>query len=723
MKLNVLPAAIAALLATNSFANTSGEEDHTVLDPITVSADLRDISIDKIAASVSVLNELDMQDLGGTHFGDVILQLPNMSFSGQTSRVRHIQVRGMGEREDYTGSPDPSVGFAIDDIDFSGIGMVGSLFDTKQVEVLRGPQGTRFGANALAGLINIQSNEPTEYRESMIEVSAAEDALTELGLMTSGSFNEDNTNSPLYRLSLFKHDSDGAYNNAFTGKDDTNGRDELSLRGKLRFTPNSETTVDLTIIYADLDNNYDAWTLDNSFTSQADNPGEDSQETSAAAVKVQWDGNPNFQLTSITTIADHSMKYSYDADWINPSFNAGAADNTYSNYKDRQTFSQEFRLASTELSRLFNDSTDWLIGFYGSHLSEDNKSDEFYDYADFGAFTYIYNTTTNSSYDVTKLALFGQLDTHLNEKTTLSGGLRVERQFKDFDKSTRRFGNASGDGFGGGPYDYTIIDSHDPSETLVGGHITLSHQLNDQHNVYASISRGYKAAGFNTGIGSGPITFKKETALNYEIGVKSKLLNNTLKTAVSVFYTDRKDPQFTGSNYVNNEWAYFTENFDEATNYGLEAEFNWQANQNWNYFGSLGLLETDVDGTSFDQTFVISGREQPHAPNYQFNLGTQYRSASGFYSRFDITGVDSFNFDTVHESASQSYTVSNARIGYEGNKWEIYLWAKNLFDKEYATRGYFFGNNPDTFYAPASPEQYIRLGDPRQVGVTARVRF
>lgn len=111
MKFNVLSAAIAALLATPSFANTSNEEDTTILEPITVSADLRDISIDKIAASVSVLNELDLQDRGATHFEDVLLQLPNLNFSGQSSRPRHIQIRGMGERDEYTGAPNASVGY------------------------------------------------------------------------------------------------------------------------------------------------------------------------------------------------------------------------------------------------------------------------------------------------------------------------------------------------------------------------------------------------------------------------------------------------------------------------------------------------------------------------------------------------------------------------------------------------------------------------------------
>jgi len=705
MKLNVLPAAIAALLATNSFANTSAEEDRTVLDPITVSADLRDINIDKIAASVSVLNELEIQDRGATHFDDVLLQLPNVNFAGQSSRARHIQIRGQGERDEYTGAPNSSVGFALDDIDLSSIGMVANMFDIKQVEVLRGPQGTRFGANAIAGLINIQSNEPTPYRENLIELTGGQDSLTEIGLMTSGSFNEEETNSPLYRFSLFKHDSDGAFLNDHLGKDDTNGRDELSLRGKLRFTPNDDTQIDLTLIHADLDNGYDAWTLNNSYTTLSDDPGKDTQETTAGAVKVLWDGNDNFTLTSITTLAKSDMKYSSDWDWVYEGYYAdlgGYGDNfraKYNNDKTRKTVSQEFRLTSTEQSRIFNDSTDWLIGVYGSQLKEDNQTTT----STVGS-SWDSASNLTSDYKVRKLATFGQLDHHLSDKTVLSFGMRIENQDAKFSNSNN--------------------ESHSPTETFFGGHMTLTHAINDQHNAYLAIARGYKAGGFNTGLSAGAdtnlLTFKKETAINYELGLKSSLLENTLKTAVTLFYTDRKDAQFDGSATVNGgDWIFYTENFDTAKNYGLEAEFDWKTNKNWNIFGSLGLIKTTVEGVSYADTFTVNGRDQAHAPSYQYNVGTQYRNNKGFFARADVTGLDSFYFSNSNTAKSEAYRVTNARIGYEANKWEVYLWAKNIFDKKYATRGFLTELDPDW----SIEEKYIRLGDPRQFGVTARMRF
>ena len=700
------PAVVSALLATNAFADTTSSDNSSIeLEPITVSADLRDISQDKIAASVTVLNELELQDRGATHFGDVLLQLPNVNFSAEGSRPRHIQIRGMGERDEYTGAPNASVGFAIDDIDFSGIGMAANLFDVKQVEVLRGPQGTRYGANALAGLVNVRTNEPTSYRESLIEVTAGQDDLTEVGLMTSGAFNED-SDSPLYRFSMFKHNSDGFRNNKFLDKDDTNQRDELFLRGKLHFSLTPSTDLDITLLHADIDNGYDVWTLDNNFSTETDEPGKDLQKSTAAAVKFTLDGSDNFTLTSITTLADSNMTYAYDGDWVDRLFWGGANPFVYNyeNKKERDTFSQELRFVSKPASRLFNDTTDWLAGVYYSNLDEKNKTtEEFED--DFTS--PLFTSSKSSDFEANNIAVFGQLDHNLTKQTVVSGGLRVEHNSQEFSSS--------------------LGEDVSPSDNLFGGHISITHELNQQHNVYASISRGYKAGGFNAGLGAGVgnqfLQFDKETAINYEIGMKSSLANNTLKTAITLFYTDRKDPQFDGYSVVGANFVFFTENLDTAENYGIEAEFDWQATTNWKVFGSLGLLKTKVEGTPLNSNFVMSGRDQAHAPSYQYNVGTQYRNQSGLFARIDVTGVDAFYFDNVHNFKSDNYTLTNARIGYEIDNWEVYLWGKNLFDQEYATRGFFFANDPAYGFGSEPAKEFERLGDPRQFGITARMRF
>ena len=693
---------VIAITATLSSPPLMADE----LQPVVISADLRESTEQDIPASVDVKTQADLQDQGATHFDDVLLKTPNVNFSGQSSRARHIQIRGMGERDEYTGAPNSSVGFAIDDIDFSGIGMTGNLFDTKQVEVLRGPQNTRYGQSAIGGLINIQTNDPTATRESMVEATIGQDNHKELGVMTSGPISSEK-DAAQYRVAIFKHNSDGFRTNETLDRTDTNGRDELTLRGKLRFFPDSDTTVDVSIIHADLNNGYDVWSRDNSFTTLSNEPGKDDQLSNAGSIKITSKANQAFTFNSKTSIANTDMQYTYDADW--------QADNsrqksTYNNSKHRRTISQELRWNSSKNAKIFNNTTDWTAGIYASHLSEQNNRNESYAYPSWPA---IYNTEADSDFTHNKFAVYGQLDQHINPKTTIIYSLRAEKNQMNFNQLTHQTGDD------GGAYDYELNDDFNPDENLWGGSIQYLYKYNEKHTAYVGVTRGYKASGFNAGIeGSANVEFASETLLNYEIGLNSNYQDYGLTTSTTIFYMDRQNPQFDGYVVENYEYAFFTENFDHAVNYGLETEFNWEITPQFTLYGSLGLIQTDISGTPVNSGFTITGREQAHTPNYQANIGAKYRNSNGFYAQSDITAVDKFYFDNVHNFESESYQIVNARLGYEAKDYEVYLWGKNLSDETYATRGFQFDH-----FDGDGESQYIRLGDPRQFGITARVYF
>lgn len=650
------------------------------LAPITVNADLRQVDQQALTASATILDEVELQDRGATHFGDVLLQTPNVNFSGQSSRPRHLQIRGMGERDEYTGAPNPSVGFAIDGIDLSGIGMAGSLFDVKQVEILRGPQSTRYGASAIAGLVNIQSNEPTAAGETLLETTLGSDRLREIGVANSGALTgiDRGELTPLYRFSLFKHDSDGFRTNKTLNRTDTNGRDETQARGALRWWANSDTQFDLNLLYANLNNGYDAFSRDNSFTTRSDEPGRDTQKTLAGAFKVTWTGNPNYQLTSTTSIADSEMLYSYDEDWTeNP-------DAFYQNQKQRTHYSQELRWTSSE--KILNNSVDWLSGLYASRLLEQNDT------------FYTYDGVSETDYEINRFATFGQVDYYFTDKSTITLGLRIENIRQDFKNSAN--------------------ESFRPAETLWGGSINYSHNYNDRHTAFAGLSRGYKAGGFNTGLSNedAPQRFDTETLYNYEIGLRSNY--GRLQTATTLFYMDRHNPQFDGYDQIGNSFVFFTENFDSARHYGLETQLDWQAHPKLDLFAHLGLLKTEISGTPKATDFALNGREAAHAPNYQYLVGGQYRQGDGWFARLELQGMDAFYFDNVHNERSGAYLLVNSRIGYEAGAFEVYAWAKNLTDERYATRGYFFDHDFGD-----NKKRYVRLGDPRQIGITTRLRF
>ena len=157
--------AIPFLFVTFSSSFAGLADDSASLEEVVVTADLRDRELRDLPASATVLDAHTLEIAGVQHFQDVLGLVPNLNWSAGTSRPRFFQLRGIGELEQWQGAPNPSVGFLIDGIDFSGIGMPATLADVERIEVLRGPQGTAYGANALAGLIAVNTRAPRREPE------------------------------------------------------------------------------------------------------------------------------------------------------------------------------------------------------------------------------------------------------------------------------------------------------------------------------------------------------------------------------------------------------------------------------------------------------------------------------------------------------------------------------------------------------------------------------
>lgn len=712
-----LALAIAAALSTPVFAQTDAidkPDPSTEMEVMVVTADFRSSSLEKMPSSITVIDSQKIQDESAQHFEDLLNSIANFNWSGGSSRPKYFQIRGVGEQEQYQGAPNSSVGYIIDDIDLSGIGMVSSMYDLQQVEVLRGPQGTRYGANALAGLIYLKSNDPTDVFEHGGEVSLGDDDLRTFSGFSSGPLTD--SGKLLYRVSMQQHQQNGYHDNLYLDRDDTNGRDEFSGRAKLRWYATDDLQFDLTVLHADFDNGYDVWSLTNSPTqTTSDQPGVDSQRTTGAGFKATYSGAETFELTSLTSFANTDHHYSYDGDWANSEYwaskqcnddNGNLALCQYDYFWDktgqRKTASQEFRLSSTEQGRIFAESTDWLLGVYAMNLKEDNQL-----YSEYNASL---DEVLDSEYEATNYALFGQLDTDLGSNYALSVGLRLERRNSH--------------------YSDTNNDNFDPSETMWGGHIAVSKVLNDSHNAYIRVARGYKAGGFNMTL---PVElndkkeFSTETLYNYEIGLKSHWLAGLIDTNLALFYMDRQDQQVAASQQDPDKpqrFILFTENAGSSNNYGAELDATWYATDNLQVYSSLGWLETaygdyqyqDKYGTEVD----LTGRDLAHSPHLTYSLGGTYRANSGWFANLNLSGKSEFYYSDSNESRSEPYTIVNARVGYEASAWSAYLWGRNLFNEEYGVRGFYFGNEPDNGWAE---KQYIRYGDPRQIGVTFNVKF
>lgn len=695
---------IALLCAALAVAATRDE----MLEEVIVTATLREQTLLDAPVSITVLDRQTLLDAGRQHFQDVLTTVPNLHWAGGTSRPRYFQLRGIGEREQYEGAPNPSVGFLIDDIDFSGIGMASTLFDVDRVEVLRGPQGMRYGANALAGLIVLRGADPREELGFSTDASYGEYNSKSVGAVATGPAR---ALSSSWRLGVQRFTSDGFRTNSFLNRDDTDNRDELTARAKWRWQPSEATTVDLTWLHVDLDNGYDGWSNDNTRRSLADQPGKDTQLADGGSLRVETSAGSIGSLTVIAALADSESDYSFDSDWGNP---VSWLPYTYS-YSDaahsrRRTRSLEARLASDAPQEAGD--VAWLAGVYTLDLSERIRERHLGEYVDpINDYASSLNKTLTSRYDARNIAVFGQLDGILSERWSWSAGMRAERRKSDYHDR-------------GAGYDEPRAIDAEQDDTMWGGQASLHFDATDSMRLFTTLSRGYKAGGFNLGEGAARrARFEPEYLWSLDVGAKGEWFDRRLYADVTAFHMRRKDMQIaTGFQATPNDpssYFFLTDNAAGGSNTGIEASARWRVSRQFEVGGALGLLRTRYSGYR-PEGVDISDREQAHAPEYQFSLNATWRHPLGWMARVDFAAIDDYYFDVPPATQrAAAYSLTHVKAGYEAPRWNVYLWTRNVFDAEYAIRGFYFNNDP----AGVSDKLYTQLGEPRQVGVSAHWQF
>jgi iron complex outermembrane recepter protein len=703
--------ACAASAGLWSFGASAQESTQNApLEEIIVTADFRQGNIADLPLGVSVLDRAQLRATTLEHFEEAIREVPNLNLSGEGSRARYFQLRGVGELEQYEGSPNPSIGFIVDDIDFSGLGSIGTLFDVDRVEVLRGPQGTRYGANALGGLIYMRSADPTDDFDADFEATAGSDDTAALGGALGGPLGDELG----FRASLHQYQSNGFRDNVFLRRDDTYARDELAARGKLAWSPSDRFAIDFAGLYVDVENGYDAWAIDNGFHTYSDKPGRDAQRSVAGSIRVHAE-LATVDVVSISGAADTDATFSFDADWGNaPYWAPYVYDYITVNDRERRTYNQEIRVLSKP-GAIARGRGDWLVGVYALDVEESNDHLDrgVYD-DDFFCDPCALDNPVFSEYDATNVALFGQVRLALGARVELTAGLRAEQRSASYaDTSGNRF---------------------DPSDHMLGGELAFTRRLDDRRSTYLRFARGYKAGGFNVALAGvdfddvdngnltpGEIEFDPESLTSVEGGYRASSENGRARADVGVFYARRDDQQVKIPLQLRlgdpSSFLLVTANSERGEHYGLEANFDWRATERLELSAALGWLRTKID--RFSLFPELAGREQAHAPAYTFSLGAEYRAPSGWWGRVDVSGMDDFFFDYGHDAKSRQYALANLRVGREWGSWGASLWVRNLFDEEYFVRGFFFGNEPPDFASTL----YTRLADPRHYGVTLRYDF
>jgi outer membrane receptor protein involved in Fe transport len=689
--LSLLASSVAAYAQQTNVSNTS-DSTPSDIERVIVSGDFRQTTLDQLSASATILDQERLRSRQPSHIDSVLNSIPNVNFAAGASRGRFVQIRGIGERSQFAEPINPSVSFIVDEFDFSGLAAAGLIFDTKQLEVYRGPQATLYGTGALAGAVKLSSNDVGSDAPDYVEARIGNKESYRIEGATGDDINTDWG----YRVALVHNRSDGFVENTFLNRSDTAKIDETALRFAVEGSVDDRTTLALTYRWYDIDNGYDAFSLDNDNKTLSDEPGFDEHQTHAVSARSTTNTAAG-DFILIATHASHNIAYGYDEDWTFTGFHPWGYTSFDAYYRDVETQTGEVRFVSSDSAALFDGMTDWTIGVF--YKSTEEKLLRQYTYLD---------SDFASEYTPTTTAIYAQTESRLNENLVLVAGLRVENydfDYADNNQLTRAF-----------------------DTTMVGGKVALQYTQGD-HFYYGSISRGYKGAGFNpdSRVNDNQRFFDEEYNWNYEIGVKGPLLTPDLIARAAIFYMDRKDTQVSDFDVITRDdgtagFVDIIDNADLGTNKGAELELSWIASDAWQLDASVGYLSATFEGYTLADGTEVSEQRQAQSPKWTANLYSEYALTDNMLWRVDVDYKSEYRFSDGHDVTSPSTTLVNSEIVVLHGDWQTSLWVQNAFDREYYTRGFGgFSNDPRDEYAFDEP--YYQIGNGRQFGVTVKYAF
>ena len=689
--LSLLASSVAAYAQQTNVSNTS-DSTPSDIERVIVSGDFRQTTLDQLSASATILDQERLRSRQPSHIDSVLNSIPNVNFAAGASRGRFVQIRGIGERSQFAEPINPSVSFIVDEFDFSGLAAAGLIFDTKQLEVYRGPQATLYGTGALAGAVKLSSNDVGSDAPDYVEARIGNKESYRIEGATGDDINTDWG----YRVALVHNRSDGFVENTFLNRSDTAKIDETALRFAVEGSVDERTTLALTYRWYDIDNGYDAFSLDNDNKTLSDEPGFDEHQTHAVSARSTTNTAAG-DFILIATHASHNIAYGYDEDWTFTGFHPWGYTSFDAYYRDVETQTGEMRFVSSDSAALFDGMTDWTIGVF--YKSTEEKLLRQYTYLD---------SDFASEYTPTTTAIYAQTESRLNENLVLVAGLRVENydfDYADNNQLTRAF-----------------------DTTMVGGKVALQYTQGD-HFYYGSISRGYKGAGFNpdSRVNDNQRFFDEEYNWNYEVGVKGPLLTPDLIARAAIFYMDRKDTQVSDFDVITRDdgtagFVDIIDNADLGTNKGAELELSWIASDAWQLDASVGYLSATFEGYTLADGTEVSEQRQAQSPKWTANLYSEYALTDNMLWRVDVDYKSEYRFSDGHDVTSPSTTLVNSEILVLHGDWQTSLWVQNAFDREYYTRGFGgFSNDPRDEYAFDEP--YYQIGNGRQFGVTVKYAF
>lgn len=619
-------------------------------------------------------------------------QISNVTFNeAQQPGVNFLTVRGISQIR----NAESPVAVVIDGMtlpDASAMNM--SLYDIELLEFVKGPQGTLYGKNAIAGAINITTKEPTNKSKTKVMLSSGNGGMFGAGLSSSGALVKSKF---FYSVTGHYNSFDGLINNTFLNEN-VDFSKEYNVRAKLkyRFNPRWSATFVQDNFTVDSGGNYyvtktDIFVAgptlaDNDYSSEpfGDVQGDSDLSNSLSSFKLEGSLN-KMKIQSVTSYNATKRYYIGENDYTQYAFSK------VSQQSDSDTFSQEIRVTSKSnedskinytFGTLYQNSKRYLntSTFLNKTYYEGGFVDASAQNANYSQDPLVGNDDDNS---IATLAGFGFLDFKLSPKFTLSAGVRV-----DYDKLTNesRISNTSQEN------DITVWQPK----------FSISYQFSENTMGYANYGRGYRSGGFNSDTTvKFDKTYKAEFTNNYEVGLKTSFLNNRIIFNNSFYYIDfENQQQYTFIPVTPAVLGIY--NFEESTISGFESEIKFRATNNLDFFASVGLNDGEIkkgtynrltNAAAFDyethEDVDVSGNTSPFTikstiqlgANANFELGE--KSKLGFHLNVDSRGTQ--YWDPLEEYKQDPYTLVNSRVNLKFDKIGINLWANNILNTKFNT--------------------------------------
>ena len=827
------------------------------LEEIVVTAQKREESLQDVPMAISAVSASTLRDAGVIDMTGVARLVPSLiTVQNNSPSAQSYRIRGIGSDPNIP-TFEPDVALFIDGVYVprSGLG-VDDLVDISRVEVLKGPQSTLYGKNAVAGVVNVISAPPSNKFQASFEglLSNIEGGKDALAGRIAGSITGPVTNGVRVRLTGVYYNQDHTFKNLTPGAGDANEMERYAVRGQVEIDLGSSTTLNLTaahtkVLKSDMQN-ADLFLGNQALAESAivvdamgplfgtppcpdtdpknrvictTNPNQSSSKSNilSATLTSEFDFAT---LTAITAWSDYNYSFTnLDADQVSLPI-AGFADRQEGN-----SVSQELRLVSPNDQRF-----EWLVGSYYLHTDferGDNGNTPIFvmqpaarvlplplppstvaqlaplfgGLAGLGALGLLTNPYTggplgtpaqiqsnmvlgqpgdlgfiDSEAESRYFAIFGQGTYHINDKVSLTGGLRWQTE-----KKTASLNNSSVTApnpyFAGLQAQLIGLQAALPPghplqpllpaltagtavvkginlltgklvPTFVNGDLedekgdaltwtsTVDYKPTDSAMLYFTYAHGYKSGGHNIDFGNASgdsLNFNPEKVDNFEVGAKFDLLDKRARIAVSLFHTNYHDYQnagFVGLQYLVNNAEKVRVNgfeFDSTmalakgltSNFGLtylDAKFV-------EYTGGACPFGTPPDATG---ACDLSGKRLPLAPKVRITSGLQYEHDIGFgdaYGRIDTswqskTATNSANLDS--RSIQDAFSLVNLRAGLRFDPgFDVSVWANNVLNKTYVQQSGVLNLFSSTATGMTTSGYQNYLGTPRQIGATLRKKF